>query len=50
MGLQVSIGDESSVRVSRWLKDETLIGSDVLRDFRVRFDYERRQMGLTPAR
>jgi predicted aspartyl protease len=47
VGLEIAIGDESSVRVGRWLQDETLIGSDVLRDFRVRFDYKRRQMGLT---
>jgi hypothetical protein len=31
------------MRVGRWLGDETLVGSDVLRDFRVRLDYKRRR-------
>ncbi len=46
--LQIALADESSVRVGRWLKDETLIGTDLLRNFVVRFDYQRRKLGLTP--
>jgi predicted aspartyl protease len=46
--LQIALADESSVRVGRWLKDETLIGTDLLRNFVVRFDYQGRKLGLTP--
>jgi predicted aspartyl protease len=47
--LAIALGDESSVRIQRFVQGEALIGVDVLRSFRVRFDYGRRKMGLTPA-
>jgi hypothetical protein len=46
----ISIKEESSVRVARWLKDQTILGVEVLQNYRVRFDYPRQKMGLTPIR
>lgn len=48
VAVQIAVSDESSVRVARWLVDETLIGTDLLRNFVVRFDYPRSKLGLTP--
>jgi predicted aspartyl protease len=45
----ISLSDESQVRVSRWLQDETIIGIEILESYRVRFDYPRAKLGLTPA-
>ena len=46
--LEISSRSESSVRIARWLQDETIIGLRVLRRFRVRIDYRHAVMGLTP--
>ncbi|MFQ5698023.1 MAG: hypothetical protein ACE5IL_07025 [Myxococcota bacterium] len=48
--LQVGVRSESSVRVARWLEDETVIGLDLLDDYIVRFDYPHQKLGLTPIR
>jgi len=46
--LHISLRDESSARVTRWLQHEAIVGFDILRDYRVRFDYPRARMGLVP--
>jgi hypothetical protein len=46
--LLIALSDESQVRVSRWLQDQTILGIDVLENYRVRFDYLRAKLGLTP--
>jgi hypothetical protein len=46
--LLISLTDESQVRVSRWIQDETILGIEILEDYRVRFDYPRAKLGLTP--
>jgi predicted aspartyl protease len=46
--VEISSRSESSVRVMRWLPDETIIGLLVLQRFRVRIDYPHGAMGLTP--
>jgi predicted aspartyl protease len=47
--IHIALSDESQVRVSRWLQDETIIGIEILENYRVRFDYPRAKLGLTPA-
>ena len=44
----ISIKEESTVRVQRWLQDQTILGIEILENYRVRFDYARQKMGLTP--
>jgi predicted aspartyl protease len=46
--LQIGSRSESSVRIARWLQDETMVGLLVLRNYRVRIDYKHGVMGLTP--
>lgn len=47
--LLISVRDLSQVRVTRMaLQSETLVGIDILKGYRVRFDYPRGKMGLTP--
>ncbi|NRA01725.1 MAG: aspartyl protease family protein [Myxococcales bacterium] len=48
--LQISLADESSVRVERWLQGEAIIGVQLLEKFRVRIDYPRAKLGLSPTR
>ena len=40
---------ESSVRIGRWVQDETIAGIEILEDWVVRLDYPRNRLGLTPA-
>jgi predicted aspartyl protease len=46
--LEVALGGESMVRIQRWLQDQTLIGIYLLENYRTRFDYANRRLGLTP--
>jgi tetratricopeptide (TPR) repeat protein len=46
--LLIGIRDESSARVTRWLQHETILGNRILMDYRVRFDYQRGLLSLTP--
>jgi hypothetical protein len=46
--LLISLSDESQVRVSRWLQDQTILGIEILENYHVRFDYPRAKLGLTP--
>jgi hypothetical protein len=48
VALHISLRDESSARITRWLQHEAIVGIDILRDYRVRFDYPRARMGLVP--
>ena len=45
--LAISIRDESTVRVQRWIQDQTILGIEILEDYRVRLDYPNPKMGLT---
>jgi hypothetical protein len=47
-GLLIGSRAESSVRITRWLQDETIVGLPILQNFRVRIDYPHGVMGLTP--
>lgn len=47
--LMIGSRSESSVRIARWLQDETIIGLPILQRFRVRLDYPHGVMGLTPV-
>jgi len=38
------------VRVERWLQGEAIIGVQLLEKFRVRIDYPRAKLGLSPTR
>jgi predicted aspartyl protease len=44
----IALADESQVRVERWLQDQTLLGVELLENYRVRLDYPREKLGLTP--
>jgi hypothetical protein len=46
--LLIGIRDESSARISRWLQHETILGNRILMDYKVRFDYQRELLSLTP--
>ncbi len=48
--LQISLAEESSVRIERWLHGEAIIGVRLLEKFRVRIDYPRAKLGLSPTR
>ena len=48
--VHISLAEESSVRVERWLQGEAIIGIEILSDFRARIDYPRGKLGLTPVR
>ncbi len=47
---EIMIGSrsESSVRITRWLQDQTILGLRVLKNYRLRIDYRHGVMGLTP--
>ena len=45
--LLIAARDESSARIQRYLKDETIIGIDILKGYRARFDYPRGRLGLS---
>ena len=47
--VHIALSDESQVRITRWLQDQTIIGIEILENYRVRFDYPRAKLGLTPA-
>jgi predicted aspartyl protease len=44
----IALADGSGVRVQRWLQDQTILGVEILENYRVRLDYPREKLGLTP--
>lgn len=48
--VEVLIGsrEESSARINRWIQHETIVGNRILMNYKVRLDYQRGLLSLTP--